>query len=162
VVFAGSRPFFLPDTRGARYLDYLLHHPNFPISAFDLDVAVNPGKVEASSRNSIQPESDAKACLQYREALRVLRSQRREAQSTGDREALEDVDREIQALQHALGGSRMPDAGERAYDTVRHAIRYLRDHLSGSPEETLFAEHLRTHLSVGFECLYTQPEGIWE
>ena len=33
---------------------------------------------------------------------------------------------------------------------------------SGSPEEQAFAEHLRTHLSIGFECLYTQPQGrIW-
>ena len=80
----------------------------------------------------------------------------------GDREALEDIEGQIQALQHALGGSSMPDAGERAYDTVRHAIRYLTEHLRGSSEETQFAEHLRTHLSVGFECLYTHPEGVWD
>ena len=144
VVFAGGRPFFLPDTRGTRYLDYLLHHPNVPISAFDLDGAVNPERVEARCRHSIQPESDARACAQYREALRALRSQRGKAESMGDREALEDIDGQIQALEHALGGSSMPDAGERAYDTVRHAIRYLTEHLRGSPEETQFAEHLRT------------------
>ena len=65
VVFAGGSPFFLPDTRGTRYLDYLLHHPNVPIPAFDLDRAVNAERVEARCRNSIQPESDARACAQY-------------------------------------------------------------------------------------------------
>ena len=30
------------------------------------------------------------------------------------------------------------------------------------PEERAFAEHLRSHLSTGYECLYSQPEGkIW-
>ena len=57
VVFDAGRPFYLPDTQGARYVDYLLHHPNMPISAFDLEVAVQPEKGEARSRNSDRHEA---------------------------------------------------------------------------------------------------------
>jgi hypothetical protein len=53
--------------------------------------------------------------------------------------------------------------GERAFDNVRKALRVVQEQLtSGGPEKQAFAEHPRTHLSIGFECLYTQPQGrIW-
>src|SRR5215510_8898346 len=47
VVFDGRGEFHLEDTLGARYLDYLLHHPNEAIAAFDLEVAICPEKAEA-------------------------------------------------------------------------------------------------------------------
>jgi hypothetical protein len=50
-----------------------------PISAFDLEVAVQPEKGEARSRNSIQPESDARALGEYRQELRRLQAERQEA-----------------------------------------------------------------------------------
>jgi hypothetical protein len=56
VVLGGGRAFHLPNVLGSRYANYLLHEPNVPISAFDLEVAVQPEKGEARSRNSIQPE----------------------------------------------------------------------------------------------------------
>jgi hypothetical protein len=148
VVFGGGGPFFLPDSRGARYLDYLLHHPNVAISAFDLDRAVNPERAEARSRHSIQPESDARACAQYREALGALRSQRGKAESMGGREALEDIAGQIQALEHALGGSSIPDDGERAYDIVRHAIRYLTEHLRGRQGQ----RYIPRTVAIGNRC----------
>ena len=74
VVFGGERAFHLRNTLGARYVDYLLHHPNGPISAFELEVIVLPEKGEARVRNSIQPESDARAWGEYQEALRRLRA----------------------------------------------------------------------------------------
>jgi hypothetical protein len=40
VVFGGGRAFHLPSFLGARYLDYHLHRPNQPISAFGLEVPV--------------------------------------------------------------------------------------------------------------------------
>jgi len=163
VVYGGGEPFYLPGTQGAAYVDYLLHNPNIPISAFDLEVAVQPEKGGARSRNSIQPESDAQACRQYREVLRRLRDQRQEAQAAGDREAVEEVDEEIEVLEAALGASSTPDTGERAYDNVRQRVRSVMEHLrKQGQQERAFAEHLRTHLSIGFECLYSQPEGrIW-
>jgi hypothetical protein len=88
VVFDGGEPFYLPDTLGAPYLDYLLHRPNEPISAFDLEVAVWPEKGEVRARNSIQPESDAGALAQYREELRQLQAKRKELEAAGDADAL--------------------------------------------------------------------------
>jgi len=69
VVFDGGEPFYLPDTLGAPYVDCLLHRPNEPISAFDLEVAVSPEKGEVRARNSIQPKSDAQALREYRKEL---------------------------------------------------------------------------------------------
>ena len=164
VVFGGWRAFHLPNVLGARYLDYHLHRPNEPISAFDLEVAVSPDKGEVRARNSIQPESDARALAQYREELRQLPAERKELEAAGDAEALEHLDNEVTALETALTGSdRAADTGRRAFDNVRKAVATVRNHLrQGGREERAFEEHLRTQLSIGHECLYTAPEGrVW-
>jgi hypothetical protein len=164
VVFDGGEPFYLPDTLGAPYLDYLLHRPNEPISAFDLEVAVSPEKGEVRSRNSIQPESDARALAQYREELGRLQERREELEAAGDADALEHLDHEVTALEAALTASdRAADTGRRAFDNVRKAVAAVRKHLrQGGREERAFEEHLRSQLSIGHECLYTAPEGrVW-
>ena len=163
VIFGGGRPFHLENTLGARYLNYLLHDPNEPISAFDLEVAVQPEKGEARARNSIQPESDPQALREYRQALRRLQAEREEAQAAGEPEEVARLEGEIEALTSALQGAGAADTGERACDNVRKALRVVTEQLrKGGPEEKAFAEHLRTHLSIGFECLYSQPQGrIW-
>jgi hypothetical protein len=130
VVFDGGEPFYLPDTLGAPYLDYLLHRPNEPISAFDLEVAVSPEKGEVRARNSIQPESDALALAQYREELRQLQAKRKELEAAGDADALEHLDHEVTALETALTASdRAADTGRRAFDNVRKAVGAVRKHL---------------------------------
>ena len=164
VVFGGWRAFHLPNVLGARYLDYLLHRPNEPISAFDLEVAVSPEKGEARARNSIQPESDSRALAEYREELRQLQAKRKELEAAGDADALEHLDDEVSALESALTGSdRAADTGKRAFDNVRKAVGAVRKHLrQGGPEERAFEELLRSHLSLGHECMYTAPEGrVW-
>jgi len=164
IFFDDGDPFFLEDTLRARYLDYLLHHPNEPISAFDLEVAVQPEKGEARGKTSVQPESDPQAIREYRQALRQLQAARDKARTAGDQEEVQRLSPEIKAIQSVLkGGSETADTGERAFDNVRKALRVVQEQLtSGGPEKQAFAEHLRTHLSIGFECLYTQPQGrIW-
>ena len=164
VVFEGSAEFHLDDTLGARYLDYILHRPNQAVSAFDPEVAIQPEKGEARSRNSIQLESDPQARREYRQALRRLQEQRECAQAAGEREEAERLEGQIEALQSALkGGGVGADTGERARSNVRLAIRTVVARLEkGGPEERGFAAHLRTHLSLGYECLYSQPQGrIW-
>jgi hypothetical protein len=89
VIFAGSRAFRLRNTLGARYLDYLLHKPNEPMRAFDLEVQVQPEKAEARSTNSIQPESDPQAKREYRQELGRLQAERAGAQAAGDRGEVE-------------------------------------------------------------------------
>jgi len=164
VVFGGGRAFHLPNVLGARYLDYHLHRPNQPISAFDLEVAVSPEKGEVRARNSIQPESDARALAEYREELGRLQERRKELEAAGDAHALKRLDSEVAALETALTGSdRAADTGKRAFDNVRKAVGAVRKHLrQGGPEERAFEEHLRSHLSLGHECMYSAPEGrVW-
>jgi len=161
VIFACGRAFRLRRTLGARYLDYLLHNPNEPIHTFDLEVEVQPEKGEARVRDSLQPESDAQALREYRQELRRL--QMETAQPAGEPEKVARLEGEMEALKSALKGAGAADTGERAFDNVRKALRVVQEQLRrGGPEEQAFAEHLRTHLSIGFECLYTQPQGrIW-
>ena len=151
MVCGGGRAFRLRNTLGARYLDYLLHEPNEPIRVFDLEVEVQPEKGEARARDSFQPESDAQAMREYRQELGRL--QMKAARAAGEPEKVA-----------RLEGEGAADTGERAFDNVRKALRVVLQQLrSGGPEEQAFAEHLRTHLSIGFECLYTQPQGrIWD
>ena len=163
VNLGGGRAFHLPNVLGPRYVNYLLHEPNVPISAFDLEVAIQPEKGAARCRNSIQPESDARALRAYRQELRRLQAQSQEAQAAGEPEEVARLAGEIQALQSALKNVGAADTGERAFDNVRKAVRVVMEQLrKGGAEERAFVEHLRTHLSLGFECLYSQPEGrIW-
>jgi hypothetical protein len=77
---------------------------------------------------------------------------------------LRGLEGQIAALESALkadGGA--ADTGERARDNVRKAVAVVLEQLSGGgPEEKALAEHLQTHLSIGHECLYSQPQGrIW-
>src|SRR5690242_17521704 len=72
VVWNGEPAFYLPDTLGAKYLDFLLHRPDLAISCFELELAIQPEKGQARTRNSIQPESDARARREYRHALKQL------------------------------------------------------------------------------------------
>ena len=155
VVWCGGRPFPLRNTLGARYLNYLVHEPNEPIRAFDLEVAVQPEKGEARVEDSIQPESDTQAMREYRQALGRLMAERAAAQAAGDQEEVQGLDGEIAALESVLkGGSGAADTGERARNNVRKAIAAVIEQLrEGGPEERAFADHLRNHLSIGHECL---------
>lgn len=164
VIFGGGEPFYLEDTLAAKYLDYLLHHPNEPISAFDLEVAITPEKGQARSRNSIQLESDPQALREYRQELTRLRAEMEAARVAGKAEEVARLEGEIKALVSALQGGRAgTDTGQRAYDSVRKRVAGLRERLTkGSREKRAFSQHLETHLSIGFECLSSQPDGrIW-
>jgi hypothetical protein len=163
-VIFGGRPFRLRNTLGARYLNYLLHEPNKATRAFDLEVEVQPEKGEARSGNSIQPESDPQAVREYRQALRQLEAEKAAARAAGDRGEVERLAGQIVALESALKGGGGGDTGERARDNVRKAVAAVTEQLSeGGPEERALAEHLRTRLSIGHECLYSQPQGrIWD
>lgn len=163
VIDEGDR-FYLADTLGARYLDYLLHHPNEPISAFDLEVAITPEKGEARALNSIQPPLDGQARREYRQTLRTLQAAREQSQATGNSSTVSRLAGEIEALESALkerGGA--ADAGERARLNVHKAIKVvLSNLLSRGEDERAFAKHIREAVSLGYKCLYNQPRGrIW-
>jgi len=165
VILGGGRAFRLRNNLGARYLNYLLHEPNEPIRAFDLEVAVQLEKGEARAGNSFQPENDPQAMREYRQELRKLQAERVEAQALGRPEELSGLNGQIAALESALRESAgAADTGERARDNVRKAVAVVTESLrEGGPEEKAFAEHLRQHLSIGHDSQYSQPEGrIWK
>jgi hypothetical protein len=165
VVFDGCAEFLLPDTLGARYVDYLLHHPNRSISAFDLEVAIQPEKAEARSKNSFQEGADPEAARVYLRELTRLRREREEAAEDGQWTEADRLDEEIEALTWAVRGSgQAKDTGERARSNVNKALAAVRRRLAkGEKAEREFGEHIKRWVSVGYQCLYAHPPGPgWE
>jgi hypothetical protein len=165
VVFEGSDPFYVRNNLGAKYLNYLLHHPNEVVSAYDLEVSVQPEKAGARPRNSIQQKLDAETVKSYLRELNRLRGEREEAEERGERVEVDRLDAEIGTFEEALeGGGVSGDAGERARCNVSKALAALRRELaSGSPAEREFCRHIEQFVSLGYECVYSQSAGrVWE
>jgi hypothetical protein len=164
IIFASGRLFHLENALGPRYLDYLLHHPNDPILAFDLEVAIEPAKGEARSTTSIQAAIDPQTRRDYERALRELRAKKAAAQEKGDQGPTSELESDILALESALNERSGEDhTGERARGNVRRAIdAVVRKLLKGGADERAFAEHIRERVNTGYECMYIQPQGrIW-
>ncbi len=164
VRFDGSDAFHLSDSLGARYLDYLLHHPNEAISAYDLEDAVQPEKAGARGRTSTQDPSDKQAVQHYLRELARLRHSREQASEQGDYGGVDRLDQEIADLESQLTNRGQPgDTGERARNNVRKAIAAVRDKLSkGEKFEKDFGQHIGQFVNTGYECIYHQPAGrIW-
>jgi hypothetical protein len=161
VVFGGNPEFHLEDTLGARYLDYLLHHPNEAISAFDLEVAIQPEKAAVRSKDWVQEQLAPETARNYLRELTQLRAERERAAETGRLTEACRLDGDIAALEEALrGASHAGDAGERARSNVNKALALVRRRLGkGNPAERAFAEHVERFVSVGYECLYAHPAG---
>ena len=165
VVFDGKPEFHLEDKLGVRYLDYLLHHANETLSAFDLEVAVRPERESARSKDSIQRVADPEAMRGYLRELARLREEREEAAEEGNLAGADRLDGEIDALESAIrGGARSGDAGERARSNVSKAVAAVRRRLAtGDRAEREFGEHIERFVSMGYRCMYAQPGEIcWE
>jgi hypothetical protein len=148
---------------GARYLDYLLHHPNQPISAFELELTIAPEKASARAVNSFGARSDSDAVRRSLRELDRLRAERDEAEHDGQYGKAAQLDAEIEALEaqfKAGKGPRKHDTGERARNNVRKAIgAVLRALRSGDAGQKAFAAHLSQFVSTGYTCMYQQPPG---
>ena len=57
----------------------------------------------------------------------------------------------------------MADTGERARGNVHKAMKVvMRQLMKGGRQEQAFAGHLDQTLSLGYECLYSHPQGkVW-
>jgi hypothetical protein len=164
VVFDGAPEFHIEDTLGARYLDYLFRHPNEPISAFDLEVAIAPEKGKAREKNSIQSKLDPEAMRQYLRELRRLREERDEAMQASNYAEAEQLEDEIEVIESAIKKTGdVSDFGERSRGNVSKAVAAVRKKLlSGDPVQRAFGEHVQQFVSMGYECVYNQPEGrVW-
>ena len=157
--------FHLKDSLGAEYLDYLLHHPNEVISAYDLEVAVKPEKAWARSKDTIQKKSDPEEVKSHLRELDELRAKRVEALETGQEAEVVSLTAEIEILEVALSGSGVTaDTGERARQNVGKAIAGVRRQLAkGGTAEKEFARHIGQFVSTGYQCIYNQAEGrVWD
>ena len=164
VVFDGSAEFPVEDMLGVKYLDYLLHRANEPISAYDLEVAIQPDRATVRTKDSIQKKADPDAVRQYLRELNRLRSQREQAEKDGDLGQVDRLDRDIEALEAALkGGDESGDAGERARGNVSKAIAAVKRKLKrGGKAEQAFGEHIERFVDTGYQCMYNQEAGnMW-
>lgn len=158
VIFDGHE-LHLAQSLGARYLDHLLHRPNQPISAFDLERAILPEKATARalhSRNAAENDETMRQCL--RELAR-LRAERDETTELGDYGRGERAAAEITMLEVQLKqGRRIHDTGERARNNVRKAIgAVVRGLHRGDASQKLLAVHLGQYVDTGYACVYHQP-----
>lgn len=164
-VFDRGTPILLEDTLGARYLDYLLHHPNEAISAYDLEILVTPEKAMIRPRDSIQATLDPEAVRACLRELTRLRGEMEVAADNGDDSERRRLQEEIQAIEAALSRqTATADAGGRARDNVRKAIgAVVRQLQKGGQDEPAFAVHIRDWVRTGYDLSYTPTNGItWD
>ena len=165
VVFDGGPGIFIEDTLGARYLDYLLHHPREPITAYDLEVTITPEKADVRAKNTMQKGLDPDASRSYLREIEKLRSERERAADEQRADEVERLDGEIANVEAALStGAVVADTGERARGNVSKAIRAVqRKLLKGDKHEKAFASHLDSCVSMGYNFCYSHPAGgVWQ
>lgn len=165
VVFGGRPEFHIEDTLGARYVGYLLHHPNEPIPCFKLEVAIMPEKGLARDEDSIQKRLAGDAVRKCLRELEILRSKRDEAAEGHDQAEVNHLNDEIETITKELNRrGQSVDTGERARGNVRKAIDAVRKKLMKlGKHERAFAEHIAERVSLGYKCNYNSPEGaVWQ
>jgi len=160
VIFDGHE-LHVAHSLGARYLNYLLHHPNQPISAFELETIVAPEKASARAVNSFTDATDSEALRQSLRELERLRAERDEAEQGGHYGKAAELDGDIETLEARLNqGPRSRDTGERARDNVRKAIGKVLCRLRrGDAAQKAFGAHVGQFVNTGYTCMYQQPPG---
>lgn len=165
VIFSGNKPFYLDDLMGARYMDYLLHHPNNPLSAQELECAIRAERENARTDEAIHAVHDQKALQQYAKRLRALRAEQDSLEAEGNTMAAGELSSEIQALEKTLDNENrrvFGDAGERARNNVRKAISAVQSRLEKMPDRGArdFVQHISNFLRKGYTLIYNKPESI--
>lgn len=160
ILFDGSE-LHLADSLGVRYLDHLLHRPNQPIAAFDLERAIVPEKASARAVNSREAAGHGGNTRGSLRELGLLRAERDHTMERGDWAGAERLDVEITVLEAQLmQGRRTHDTGERARNNVRKAIgAVVRGLHRGDAAQKVLALHLGRFVDTGYACVYHQPPG---
>lgn len=164
VVFQGGSRFTVPrKLLGAKYLDYLLHNPNKPIRALDLEKRILVNRETARGEQTHQEEVyDSKAKLEIRQAIQDLLEDLKKAEKDDDFPGAERLNEEIKKLVESLKSRKgIPaDYGERARNNVSKAVYRVTKMLNkGNKHQKAFGLHLGDFVSLGFEINYNQPEG---
>ncbi len=161
------------DSKGLRYLAYLLAHPYSEFRATALATVSRPSESAAATSNMSECPSeilgdagevlDVQAKASYRQRIKDLTDELKEAKRTGDEKRGLRLDEEIEALSTelaravGLGGRdrRAASSAERARvnvtRTIRIAIGRIKDHDSG------LATYLDKTIRTGTFCSY-QPD----
>lgn len=165
VVFEGSDVFHVGNTNGAKYLDYLLHHPNELIRAFDLEAKIKPEKSAVRAENSVQTTVDARTKREARKELVVLQADLEAAAAADDLPKAKRLREEIAKVRAVAGNDGLLDAdtGEKARDNVRKAIeKVLKKLRKGGKGEQAFGQHVTQFVPLGYDVIYNQAKGkIW-
>lgn len=158
----------LRDTKGLRYLAYLLRDPGGELHVADLVGLLHPGEAVRPTTGDAGEVLDARARASYRERLEDLRDELEEAERFNDlgraARAREEIDAIGAGLCAAVGlGGRARRAGsdsERARlmvtQRIRGALRKIRATAPG------LGRHLDASIKTGHFCSYA-PEGsvLW-
>ncbi len=164
VIFDGAE-FVLENTLGARYLDYLLHHPAEAITAYDLEVTISPEKAKVRTKNTIQNDLDPDTIRSYLREVDGLRDKRAQAAEEGHQSEVDRLDDEIGQIEAALKkGGIAADTGERARGNVSKAIAAVQRKLAkGNKHEKTFGMHIKECVSMGYNFRYAHPTGgVWQ
>lgn len=161
VVVDGTPEIHIEDTLGARYLDYLLHHPGEAITAYDLEVTITPEKSDVRSKTTIQTDLDPDTIRNYLREIEKLRGKREQAADEGRQSEVDRLDGEITEIEAALKkGGIAADTGERARGNVSKAITAVqRKLLKGDKYEKAFGAHIKDCVSMGYSFRYCHPTG---
>jgi len=165
VVLDAAPEIHIENTLGARYLDYLLHHPNETISAYDLEITVTPEKGEIRSKNTIQTDLDPDTIRNYLREIDKLRGKREKAADEGRQDELARLDGVIEDIEAALKKKGIAsDTGERARGNVSKAIAAVqRKLLKGEKYEKACGTHIKECVSMGYNFHYSHPAGgVWQ
>jgi tetratricopeptide (TPR) repeat protein len=173
----GGRSVTLKNTKGLRYLLYLLQHPNWEILALDLAVQVSNGAADTTgaldrerlasmtSRSDVGFGAilDPTAKAAYRKRVEELRSEITEAERFSDvgrmekaREEMEYIGDQLRAAT-GIGGRDRPHGSlaERARLTVTKGVRSALQMLAELDPE--LGHYLTACIKTGTYCSYTPP-----
>ena len=154
-----GRTFRLKNTRGARYLAELLHHPAREFHALDL-VALDRGDGAMRKQSDAGPVLDAQAKATYRRRIEELEEDIQEAEGWEDKERASRAREELDALRSelasavGLGGRdrRSASVAERARVNVTLAIRATLKRIK--EYDPSLAAHLAHTVRTGTYCSY--------
>ncbi len=166
VIFNEGPRFTITNIIGARYIDYLLHHPNEIIEALELEHQFSADKEQTRTKDSIQTAMDKTAINDTKNEIKIHEAELAVAKEGENMAKVRRLKGEIEALKKALKSKAgiSGDSGERARNNVSKAInRVLKQLRKGNPYQKVFAQHLGQYISLGYEIRYSQgPNDVWE
>lgn len=153
----------LPDSKGMRYLSWLLAAPRREVPAVELAAADAPplARRALEQQRAAAPVLDPRAKTAYKRRLDELRETLAGAERTGDAPKALAAQNEIEALARELGsavglGGRDRTAGsppERARQAVTKALRAAIDRVA--EQHPSLGHHLKATIRTGALCSYS-------